>query len=82
MLKGSDFKSPYQKEDIDRIREEIKIGDEIWIEEEGVINITDKRMRKYRVVEKYKWFCILKNGRKQITKKWIDLLLEKSPQLA
>ena len=59
---------PITKQEIEEYREILKIGDPVEAEYDGVV-------RKFKVTEKYRYFCMLENPRCRTTATYVDLVL-------
>lgn len=77
MSRGSDFSPRFRirTEDVDRFRERVEIGDIFRLEEEDTVWHSKITMKEYRVTEIYKHLCVLKCGKRKITRTWVDLIL-------
>ena len=61
--------APITKGELRRYRRKLKIGDTVWIENEGILE-------KYRVIEKYLYFCILENARgRRTSETYVNLVI-------
>ena len=59
---------PITKQEIEEYREILKIGDPVEAEYDGVV-------RKFKVTEKYRYFCMLQNSRCRTSATYVDLIL-------
>lgn len=59
---------PITKQEIEEYREILKIGDPVQAEYDGVV-------RKFKVTEKYRYFCMLQNSRCRTSATYVDLIL-------
>ena len=69
-------KRPILQAQIDQLREQTPIGMEIWIEDDDPLWHNGIRRKRFRVVEKYPHICLLSDGRKRVTKTWVEMILE------
>ena len=60
---------PITKQEIEEYREILKIGDPVQAEYDGVV-------RKFKVTEKYRYFCMLQNSRCRTSATYVDLVLK------
>lgn len=60
---------PITKQEIEEYREILKIGDPVEAEYDGVV-------RKFKVTEKYRYFCMLQNSRCRTSATYVDLVLK------
>lgn len=70
-------KRPILQAQIDQLRERTSIGMEIWMEDDDPLWNGRSRRKRFRVVEKYQHFCLLSDGRKRMTKTWVEMVIEK-----
>ena len=59
---------PITKQELEEYREILKIGDPVEAEYDGVV-------RKFKVTEKYRYFCMLQNSRCRTSATYVDLVL-------
>ena len=59
---------PITKQELEEYREILKIGDPVEAEYYGVV-------RKFKVTEKYRYFCMLQNSRCRTSATYVDLIL-------
>ena len=59
---------PITKQELEEYREILKIGDPVEAEYDGVV-------RKFKVTEKYRYFCMLQNLRCRTSATYVDLIL-------
>ena len=61
--------APITKSELRRYRRNLKIGDTVWIEDDG-------KLIKYRVKEKYLYFCILESDKgKKTSETYVNLVM-------
>ena len=70
------YRRPILQAQIDKLRESTPIGQVIWIEDDDPLWAKENRKKKIRVAEKYWHFCLLTDGRKRVTKTWVEMILE------
>lgn len=71
------LKIPILLEEIDQYREDLEIGAVIWLEERDDWDRSIRTAEKYKVTEKYPWFCVVRNSRgKERHILYIDLLMK------
>lgn len=58
-------KFPILAEEIEQFRNNLQIGETIWLEERDDWNRSQVTEGKYRIVAKYRWFCVARNRRGQ-----------------
>lgn len=71
------YRRPILQVQIDKLRESTPIGQVIWIEDDDPLWAKGNKKKKFRVAEKYRYFCLLTDGRKKVTKTWLEMILEK-----
>lgn len=69
-------KRPILQAQIDQLREQTPIGMEIWIEDDDPLRYRGSRRKKFRIVEKYPHICLLSDGKKRVTRTWVEMLIE------
>ena len=69
-------KRPILQAQIDQLREQTPIGMEIWMEDDDPLWHNGIRRKRFSVVEKYPYICLLSDGRKRVTKTWVEMILE------
>lgn len=70
-------KRPILQAQIDQLREQTPIGMEIWMEDDDPLWHNGSRRKRFRVVEKYPYICLLTDGKKRITMTWVEMVMEK-----